>query len=187
MAVKALLGLLWLLGACGPVEQPESLKTVAAIEIPLRTPADRADLLAMLRRHAVSNGMHVDDGSEETAALQRTDPNFPDFARRSLDVGVWRGANDDDMEVSADDAGHPGRAWLTFAQGTQVEAATRMREGLLQDLRRRWPNAQPLPVLPWGGLPLSGDMVLTPSGYRIKRSQAAGYNLPADSALLAPE
>jgi hypothetical protein len=181
-----LLGLIAVLGAATQVEQPASIQTVAALEIPLETQADRADLLAMLRRQAAAGGLHVDDGSREREEIQRADPNFPDFARGSLFVGVWRGDNDDDLEVSVDDAGHPNRAWLTFARGSQVEAATRFRETLIRALRQRWPNFRALPILPGGGLPLADDLIHTPSGYRIKRAEAARYDLPMDSPLVAP-
>lgn len=168
------------------VEQPASFRSVAAVEISLRTPADRNDLLAMLRRHAAAGGLHVDDVSRQVVELQRSDPSFPDFARRSIYVGVFRGTDDDQLEVSVDDSGHPGRAWVIFLRGAQVAAATRLREELLGNIRQRWPDVPSVPVLPDGGLPLADDLVQTPTGYRIMRSRAAGYNLPAESPLLTP-
>lgn len=185
MLKAALIVTLWLL-ACSPVEQPAGLQFVAAIEIPLRTPADRRDLLAMLRRHAAAGGLHVDDLSQGRRDLQRNAPELPAMARGTLHVGVWRGAEDEDLEVSADDAGHPRRAWVTLSRGTQMAAAARVREGLLADIARRWPDARRLPILPSGGLPLADDLRLTPAGYRIARSAASRYGLPTTSPLLAP-
>jgi hypothetical protein len=175
------------LQASAPVPQPDSIRYVAAVEIAVRTPADRSDLLAMLRRHAAAGGLHVDDSSREFQALQRNAPEaVPDFVRRTLYVGIWRGAGDDDLEVSADDAGRPGRAWVIFSRGKQPVLARRMREGLLRAIARRWPGARRVPVLPSGGVPLADDLRLTPAGYRIARSAAPRYELPATSPLLAP-
>jgi hypothetical protein len=172
--------------ACAPVPQPDSIRFVAAVEIALRTPADRSDLLAMLRRHAAAGGLHVDDVSSQWRDLQRNAPELPDFARGTLYVGVWRGAEDDDLEVSVEDSGHRARAWVIFSRGEQPELATRMREGLLSAIARRWPGARRLPILPTGGLPLADDLHLGPDGYRIVRSAASRYALPAASPLLAP-
>lgn len=170
-----------------PVEQPSSFRTVAVIEVSLHRPADRSDLLEMLRRHAAAGGLHVDDVSHQVVELQRADPSFPDFARRTIYVGVFRGTDDIELEVSVDDAGHPGRAWIIFLRGVRVEAATRLREELSSDIRRRWPYARAVPVLPTGGRPNAEDLILTPSGYRIIRARAAGYELPDNSPLLAPQ
>ena len=172
--------------ACAPVPQPGYLQFVAAVEIPERTPADRSDLLAMLRRHAAAAGLHVDDGSRQWQELQRNAPDLPDFARGTLSVGVWRGAEDEDLEISVDDTGHPGRAWVMFSRGRQPDLARRTREGLLREIGRRWPGARRLPILPSGGLPLADDLSLAPGGYRIVRSAAPSYGLPATSPLLAP-
>jgi len=170
---------------CAPAPQPDDLRLVAAVEIPLRTPADRSDLLAMLRRHAAAGGLHVDDVSAAWQDHQRHAPELPDFARGTLYVGVWRGEEDDELEVSVDDSGHPGRAWVIFSRGKQPDLAARMREGLLSAIGRRWPGARRLPVLPSGGLPFADDLRLAPGGYRIARSAAARYQLPATSPLLA--
>src|ERR1700709_639014 len=104
--MKIALAFALLLMACGPAEQPDSIRYVAAVEIDMRTPAHRADLLAMLRRHAAANGLHVDDASAE--AMQN-DVVLPPSLRRTIYVGVWRGTGDDDLEVSVDDMGHRGR------------------------------------------------------------------------------
>lgn len=174
-----------LLAACAPVDQ-EPVRTVAAVEIQLRTATDRSDLLAMLRRHAAANDLHVDDVSEEQRAFEREANMIAPEERSTFSVGVWRGEDDDEMEVSADDRSRPGRVWVTFPRGEQPDRSTRIRRSLLADIRRRWPDAQALPILPTGGLPLIDDLVMTANGYRIERAAAEGYGLPPASPLLAP-
>jgi len=146
--VKLVFALPVLLLACGPVEQPERLRYVAAVEIDMRTPADRADLLAMLRRHAAAGGLHVDDVSEPAA--QNT--ALPPSERPTIYVGVWRGSADDDLEVTVDDTFHQGRPWIVFSRGARPELAAALREALLRDISRRWPGARRLPIDPSGGL-----------------------------------
>ena len=174
-----------LLAACSPVDQ-ESVRTVAAIEIPLGTADDRADLVAMLRRHAAASGLHVDDVSEGTREFEEQANLLSPEDRGTIYVGVWRGADDEEAEVLVDDRFHPGRAWVTFPRGRQPDRSTRVREGLLPELRRRWPEAHVLPILPTGGLPLADDLTMTETGYKIVRSAAARYELPPSSPLLAP-
>jgi hypothetical protein len=103
----------------------------------------------------------------------------------SIYVGVWRGANDDDIEAAVDDLGHNGRAWVTFLKGRQPDRAARFQQGVLADIGRRWPEAKSLPVLPTGGLPLSDDLRMTPTGYKIDPAAAATYELPKSSPLVA--
>jgi hypothetical protein len=45
---------------CGVAPQPESIKTVAAFEVPLQSKADRELFLSILRAAAEVEGMHVD-------------------------------------------------------------------------------------------------------------------------------
>jgi hypothetical protein len=145
-----------LLAACGPVEQPERLRFVDAIEVNLQSSADRSDLLAMLRHHAASDGLHVDDNSEEYERLERSQPpsaRLPAPFQRTIFVGAFRGSEDDDLEISIDDMGHPGRAWVIFSRGAQPALATRLRERLSAAIMRRWPDARRIPITPSGGLP----------------------------------
>ncbi|HVI31222.1 hypothetical protein [Phenylobacterium sp.] len=168
-----------LLFACAR-EQPESLRTVAAIEVPLRTSADRADLIAMLGRHARAGGLHVDDGSERWAEFRKgARPDEPPFVKdvltKTIYISVWRGSEDDDPEVFVDDGGHQGRPWLRFLAGKHPELATRVRTGLLSDIRRRWPEAREVPVMPRGGLPLSDDLLWTGTAYIAKPERLSAY------------
>ena len=171
--------------ACSPVSQ-ESVRTVAAIEVLVTDPADRAALLAMLRRHAGQAGLHVDDGSVEWRRFEAEANMIAPADRKTIYVGVWRGENDDEAEILVDDSFHPGRAWVTFPRGEQPERSTRVREPLLAEIRRRWPNARSLPILPSGGLPLAGDLVPVGDTYRVARSAAGRYALPLSSPLVAP-
>ncbi len=134
--------------ACSQAEQPERLRFVDVIEVELRTPVDRTDLLAILRRYAETEGLHLDDVSHEAGSP----------LGRTIYLGLWRGASDDNLEISVDDAGHPGRAWVIFSRGEQPVLATRLRERLTRELIARWPNARRIPVLPSGGLPEAPDV-----------------------------
>lgn len=173
-----------LLIACAPVPQPARLRFEAAIEVPVTGPADRRDLAAMLQRHAAAGGLHVDDNSEEARGVGG-EPSL--ISGRTIYIGVFRGTEDDDMEVLVDDGGHSGRAWVIFSRGAHPDLAARTRAALQDDIFRRWPGAQRLPVLPSGGLPLASDLRLSPDGYRIVRSAARDYQLPATSPLLEPQ
>jgi hypothetical protein len=167
------LALMAIAGACGPVRQPGSLRYEAAIEVSLeKTSADRADLMAMLRRHAAADGLHVDDVSAEAQSP----------LGRTIYVGVWRGADDNDMEISVDDAGHAGRAWVVFSTGAQPERAARLRRLVSADILRRWPQARRVPVTPSGGLPLADDLRATNGAYEIEPAAAARYAEDAEKA-----
>jgi hypothetical protein len=147
------------------VAQPDRLRFEDAIEVNVGTPADRADLLALLRRHAAADGLHVDDVSGTAQAP----------LGRTIYVGVWRGAEDDDMEMSVDDTGHAGRAWVIFSRGAQPERAARLRRIVAADIMRRWPEARHIPVTPWGGLPSAADLRPTSQGYEIDPAVAPRY------------
>jgi hypothetical protein len=185
---RAALPLVAACAACGPVDQPASLRTVAAVEIPIETAADRNDLVAILRRGAAADGgLHVDDVSDRWRSFEAEANMAAPEQRGTIFVAVWRGANDDEPEADADDDRHPGRTWLTFAQGSDPARSARFRQEVLADVARRWPDRRLLPVLPSGGLALSEDLRLTGTGYKIARSAAASYQLPASSPLVAPE
>ncbi len=172
--------------ACAPADQ-ESVRTVAAVEIQLKSAVDRNDLISLLQRRAAADGeLHVDDVSEKWREFQH-DADTPAATRMPIYVGVWRGVNDDDIEASVDDIGHNGRAWVTFLRGRQPDRAARFRRGVLAEIGRRWPDAKALPVLPTGGLPLPDDLRMTPTGYKIDRTAAATYELPNSSPLVAPD
>jgi hypothetical protein len=188
--VAALLGvgvLAALVTILAPRPQPESIRTVAAIEVPLRTPADRADLLAMLNRRAAEAGLHVNDGTEEWIELRKgaTSSDESSFARSVLDktiyVGVWR---DRDPVILLDDGGHQGWPWLSFSRGKNPALATKTRTRLLAEIRARWPEARDVPVTSTGGLPLANDLIWTGKAYAVKPERMSAYGLrpPASEA-----
>ncbi|HEY9247749.1 MAG TPA: hypothetical protein VIO38_01390 [Rariglobus sp.] len=158
---------------------------MAAIEVPLLNETEHAVLVHIFRRHAATTAdLHVDDGSEKWRAFERQS-SLPEADRLTFNVGIWRGKDDDEAEVLADDRYHPGRVWITFQRGSDPARSTRFREPLIADLLKRWPNAQAIPILEAGNLPLASDLVLTNRGYRVKASAAQRYDLSASSRLIA--
>lgn len=156
-----------------PHPQPASLHLIAAVEVPLRTPTDHADLLAILRRRAAENGMHVDDGTEQWIKFRRgAHPDETPWARsvltKTIYAEVYRGADDGNPEIGVDDGGHQGRAWLTFSRGMRPDLANKTRVQLMSDLKRRWPDARDVPILPGGALPLAEDLSWTGTSYSVK-------------------
>jgi hypothetical protein len=163
-----------------PRPQPTSLKTVAAVEVPLRTSSDHADLLAMLQRIARQQGLHVDDGTTEWIKFRRSaSANEPEFANdiltKTIYAAVYRGNDDSDMEIVVDDGGHQGRAWLTFIRGERPDLAARTRAQLIAEIKRRWPDARSIPVMPSGALPLATDLTWTGTSYVVKPDRLASY------------
>jgi hypothetical protein len=172
--------------ACAPGDQGKVDPFVAAVEVKLQSDADRRDLVAILRKQAaVDGGLHVDDVSEEWREMEAMDETSPPGERGTLYVGVWRGADDEEMEAEADDHGHRGRAWITFHNGPEPRRSAKYRRAVLADVRSRWPDSRILPILPSGGLPLARDLRPTAAGYGIAAESAAAYELPATSPLLA--
>lgn len=174
-----------LLVACAPVSQ-ESVHTVAAIEVVLRTPADRTDLLSVIRQQAATDpALHVDDVSDRWEELNAQSKNFPQKADGTLYVGVWRGKDDDEQEADASDMGHKGRVWLTFPKGQNPGRSSAFRTRFIAAIRNRFPNSKSIPVLLSGGLPLETDLRDTPTGYKIAKSAAPRYDLPPNSEFVA--
>jgi len=85
---------------CGGARQPDSMKTVAAFEIPLSSEADRDLFLSVLRGAAEVEGMHVDATSREE--LEREAKVSPSL-QMTVHAAVWRGSNDDEAVASAMD------------------------------------------------------------------------------------
>lgn len=163
----------------------DSYKSVAVIEVPIRTVADHNDLIAIMRRMAAANGMHVDDDSQKWVEFQRSvPPKQPVDLRATIYVGVWRGSNDDDFEASVSDMTHLGRAWVSFLQGGRANLSRKNREQVLTEILHRWPQARSVPVLPSGGEPLTNDLRVTRQGYKIVASAGPSYGLPPSSPLL---
>jgi hypothetical protein len=93
-----LLLILVALAGCGAASQPESVRMVAAFEIPLASKAERTEFLSVLRTAADAQGRHVDAATDDE--LEREARVIP-TARRTLSAAVWRGANDEESVASA--------------------------------------------------------------------------------------
>lgn len=159
-------------GALMPVEQPESIKTVAAYSVSLASGKDRRDFLQVLRAAANDHGMHVDAGSrEELEAMAKGVPQ----ARMTIHAAIWKDANDKESVAVIMDLGHLHDAWITFSKGTDPQFNIRFRDRVMPEIMRRWPDTLSLPILPTGGLPLHGDLVRTPNGYIINPAAASKY------------
>ena len=156
--------------SCGPGGQPKSHKTVAAYEVPLPTPADKQRFLRLLTEQAEASGYHVDAATEDQLkAVSKVSP-------QTFSAAVWRGKDDDEPIASAMDfEGRLGRVWLSFSLGEDPQRSARFREKLVPEIRKFWPETASLPIMPNGGIPLTEDLVRTPSGYAVKQSAAAKY------------
>jgi hypothetical protein len=150
----------------------------------MRTAADRSDLIAIMRRMAAANGMHVDDDSQKWVDFENSLPAKERTTRATIYVGIWRGSQDDDMEAGISDMMHVGRAWVSFYQGGGADLPAEKRQDVLAEIGHRWPDAKSVPVLPSGGEPLAEDLRLTEDGYKIAASAGPNYGLPANSPLL---
>jgi hypothetical protein len=160
-------------GGC-EVEQPLSLQSVAAFEIPLPSEADRAEFLSMLREVATAEGLHVDSASKEWLQHISRDP----LTEMTIHAQVWRGIDDDQPEGTIMDGhGHLGRAWFMFARGENPALATKFRERAMREILRRWPETLSLPIMPTGAIPLHYDLIRTPTGYIVDPKAAPKYQL----------
>jgi hypothetical protein len=151
------------------------MKTVAAFEVPLRSEADRNQFLSILRAAAAAEGMHVD--AESAQDLARETKIGPLFAK-TMNLAVWRGANDEEAVASAmDQPDHLGQVWITFSRGEEPQLTTRFRESAMRQIMLHWPDTVSLPIMPTGAIPLHGDLVRTPNGYIVNPSEAHKYEL----------
>jgi hypothetical protein len=165
----------YLMAGCGMATQPESAKTVAAFEVPLRSEAERNQFLSILRAAAEPEGMHVD--AESVQDLARETKVGPLFAK-TVNAAVWRGAEDDEPVASAiDQPDHLGQVWMMFSRGKDPQLTTRFRESVMRQIMLRWPDTLSLPIMPSGAIPLYGDLIRTPNGYRVNPSEAHKYEL----------
>jgi hypothetical protein len=163
------------LGITGCVAaQPESDRTVAAFEVPLKSEADRVRFLAVLRTAAETEQMHVDaESSQDLEQGAKIDPAF----EMTLNAAVWRGANDDEAVASAmDEHDHLGQVWITFSKGKDPALTSRFRERAMREIMLRWPGTLSLPIMPTGAIPLHRDLVRTPNGYIVNPSEAHKYD-----------
>lgn len=163
---------IWIFLLCaagGPAPQPESLKTVAAYEVPLPSAADKTRFVSLLQKVAQANGYHVDAASpSELEVLSKVSPI-------TFNASVWRGDDDESMASAMDYPDSIGRVWISFPRGEDPSRSTRFRETLIPEIKRVFPGTSPLPIMPNGAIPLPRDLVRTPMGYEVKPSAASIY------------
>lgn len=177
---KQLLPLVLACSACGVAEQPDSIRTVAAYEVPLPTASERDEFLAPLRQEAEAHGFHVDASNpEELRHLSEVSP-------MTINAAVWRGKDDDEAVASVmDQEDHLGQAWIMFSKGEYPERVARFRDSVMRKVIQRWPATASLPVVPSGGIPNRYQLERTSDGYKLKPEEASNYQVPADSPLVA--
>ena len=154
--------------ALRPVEQPDSIKTVAAYSVPLASEKDRDNFLAVLRTVAKQQGMHVDAATRQDLEAMSDTP-------MTIDVGVWKGPNDKESVAFITDLGHLHNAWIMFSKGTDPQFNTQFRDRVLREITRRWHDTLSLPIMPTGAIPNPSDMIRTPGGYIINPAAAPKY------------
>ena len=169
--LRYLIALLMLVTGCSPVAQPESLRTVAAYEVPLLSPHDKAEFQNLLRREAARHGYHVDAATaSQLQAMSEVSPI-------TFSAAVWRG-NDDEVIASAMDfVDHLGRVWITFSKGQDPRRSGQFRQSLVPEIQKRWPSTTSLPIMPSGAIPLTTDLIKTPSGYAVAQSAKHKYQI----------
>jgi hypothetical protein len=156
------------------------IRQLPALEVTISSASDRADLIAILRREtAFDSELHVDDATERWqqlyAASDKDGRPAHSSTRSTINVGVWRGADDEDPVAQVNDRGHLGRAWVMFSdyEGSAKNDSARAR--LIAALRRRWPDARDIPVMPNGAYPLANDLVWTGRAYIVKAERTSAY------------
>ncbi len=161
---------------CGVAPQPESIKTTAAFEVPLPTPADREAFLSVLNDVAKSEGLHVDAASKQDLEHRSS------IYKMTLSAAVWKGENDDESIASAmDGPDHLGKVWLMFSKGEDPALNERFRGTAMREIMRHWPETLSLPIMPTGAIPPSHDLVRTPQGYIVNPNEAAKYGVGSDT------
>lgn len=170
---RSLIWLPLLCAACGIAPQPESIRTVAAFEVPLPTARDKAEFLKLLRKKAEAHGYHVDAASpEELRQLSEISPI-------TLNAAVWRGEDEEVVASAMDFADRIGRVWISFPKGDDASRFKQFREELMPEVQRLWPRTASLPIMPTGAIPLTNDLVRTPSGYEVNPATKSKYQLDA--------
>lgn len=158
--------------ACQPVPQPESLRTVAAFEVPLTSADERADFLAILAADAAAEGLDVH--VETAAQMERRAAMSPDL-RESIRATVYRRGDLRQTEAQVSDQFLLGYVWISFNQGENPALAQRFRDRLMSRVVERWPETLIVPVSPTGSIPFKKDLVRGDHGYEIDPAKMAGY------------
>ena len=124
----------------------------------------------LLREQASTFGYHVDSAKpEELRQLSEVSPI-------TMNLAVWRGANDEEPVASAMDLpNNLGRIWLSFSKGSDPAKVVAFRKAVMAQVMQRWPDTRSLPVLAGRTIPLPEDLERTADGYRLKDSAKARY------------
>jgi len=118
---------------------------------------------------AQAHGYHVDAAStDELKQLSTVSPI-------SLNASVWRGNDEEIMASAMDFKDHLGRVWISFPVGEDQQRSAQFRADLVQKIREDWPDTASLPIMPSGAIPLTDDLIRTPTGYVVKSSEAGKY------------
>jgi len=158
--------------SCQPVHQPESLRTVAAFEVPLTSADDRVDFLTILTAEAKAEGLDFNVETEEE--MERWAEMSPEL-RRSIHATVYRGGDSRQTEAYVSDRSHLGHPWISFTQGEDPALALRFRKRLMSRTVERWPETLSVPIAQTGSLPNKADLVRGDHGYEINPARMAGY------------
>lgn len=174
-----LLPVLMAAASCGVATQPVSSETVAAYEVSLPLPADRAAFLAVLRDAARAEGAHLDAATDRE--LRETGVAIPQ-AKMTIYAAVWQGSEDEGSWATImDQADHLGKVWVMFSRGEDELQASRFRVRTMRSIKARWPGTLSLPVINHRTIPLSRDLVKTPEGYRINPTAVSAYRREPDA------
>jgi hypothetical protein len=167
---RLVIGFFLICTGCGVAEQPDWAKTVAAYEVSLPTDADKRRFLDLLRKEAEAHGYHVDAATPDELKV------LSGVSRRTFSAAVWRGKDDEESMASAMDFhDHIGRVWIEFSLGQNSLRAAQFRESLVPKIKTVWPDTMALPIMPSGAIPLTEDLIRTPSGYVVDPAAAAKY------------
>lgn len=158
--------------ALQPVPQPESLRIVAAFEVPLTSMVDRADFLSILNTEAAAEGLEVE--IESTDEMDRW-AEMSLGLRKTIDATAYRGGDPRQSEAHVSDQFHVGHPWIYFNQGENPALARRFRDRLMSRTIERWPETLSVPVAQTGSLPHKQDLVRGDRGYEIDPAKIAGY------------
>lgn len=151
--------------ACQPVTQPESLRTVAAFEVPLSTSAERTEFLGILRAEASAEGLHMDAHTDTD--LDRGAQGFP-TVETVVAAQIWRGKRAyDENEANILHTKGADYLWISFNRGEDPALAQQFRARVMRKVFERWPDTQAVPVTEGGALPLRRNLILGPKGYEI--------------------
>ena len=68
-----------------------------------------------------------------------------------------------------------GRVWIAFSRGQDSRRSAQFRDSLVHKIKSVWPDTASLPIMPNGAIPLTEDLIRTPSGYVVNPAAAAKY------------